>query len=261
VPLGSELHLALSTLMCAWRMHVRALPAERVNLAQIFPVLIREKSVPMPQALVDFCYMMSIASVAPTDPADPALIDVLAEIAGGRLSFDDKHLVFRPEGNADMSLPISATASLIKSIAGLRVFLSTAVRGDVIIIDEPEMCAHPDAQIALTELFAIMVKRGIHVVLATHSPYVVDHLSTLVEASRLEGDARARIVQKLRLRSDDALLAPEQLAVYRFDPNGEVTPIFDPETRSIDPSTFSDVGDAETNLFSDVLATERRHGN
>jgi hypothetical protein len=40
-----------------------------------------------------------------------------------------------------------------------------------------------------------------------------------------------------------------------------VTSIFDRETRVIDASVFSDVGDAETNLFSKVLAAERDHGD
>ncbi len=155
-----------------------------------------------------------------------------------------------------------AASSLVRALAGLDVYLRYwAQPGDLLIIDEPEMNAHPDAQLRIIELLATLVNQGVRVVVTTHSPYVLDHLGTLVEASRLKGDARARIVERLRLKSSEALLEPEQLAVYRFDLAGEVTSIFDRETRSIDPSTFSDVGDAETNLFSEVLTEERGRGN
>jgi hypothetical protein len=157
---------------------------------------------------------------------------------------------------------MAATSSLVRSLAGLDIYLRYwAQPGDLLIIDEPEMNAHPEAQLRITELLAHLVNNGIRVVLTTHSPYVLDHIGTLVEASRLEGDARAKIVKKLRLKDESALLAPDDLGVYRFDLDGKVTSIFDPETRAIEPSIFSDVGDAETNLFSEVLAAERHHGD
>ncbi len=133
--------------------------------------------------------------------------------------------------------------------------------GDLLIIDEPEMNAHPDAQLRITELVAYLVNKGIRVVLTTHSPYVVDHLGVLVEASRLQGQARTGIVERLRLKTDEVLLNPQQLAVYRFDADGTVASIFDRDSCSLDPSTFSDVGDAEANLFSDVLEAERDRGH
>jgi predicted ATPase len=155
-----------------------------------------------------------------------------------------------------------AASSLVRALAGLDVYLRYwAQPGDLLVIDEPEMNAHPDAQLRITELLAYLVNKGVRVVLTTHSPYVLDHLGTLVEACRLEGDARTRIVRSLRLQSDEALLQPEQLAVYRFDLDGKVASVFDQETRVIDSSVFSDVGDAEANLFSEVLAAERRHGD
>ena len=158
------------------------------------------------------------------------------------------------------SLPIETSASVVKSLAGLALYLASegSLVGDTLIIDEPEMNAHPAAQLAIVECLASLVKRGVRIVITTHSPFVLDHLGTLVEASKVEGAARERIVEKLKLKSADAILQPSDLAVYRFDTSGEVSSIYDPESRVIDGSVFSDVGDAEANLFSDVLAAERR---
>lgn len=254
--LRAELRAAVSDLLCAWRMQVRALPAERVNLAQIFPVLIRDKDIPMPRALVDFCWMMSIASFAQAEPRHAGLVDALAKITGGRTSFEDKKLVFRPDGAQDVALPIKAAASLVKSMAGLAVFLSTAVPGDVLIIDEPEMNAHPEAQVGLMELFAAMVRSGIHVVVATHSPYVLDHLSTLMEASRLSDAQRESVRGYFELGSAQVYLQPEEVAVYQFEPLGVVRSIFDREAGVVNWSTFTAVSERESRTVNAVIEAE-----
>ena len=185
-------------------------------------------------------------------------------LLGGRVAFENgsgSGLVFRFGSTGE--LPIQGAASLVRALAGLDLYCRRwSERGDLLIIDEPEMNAHPGRPAPHHRApRARSSTRASGVLLTTHSPYIVDHLVTLVEASRLEGDARARIVGKLRLGTEQALLAPEQLAVHRFGLDGKVTSIFDREARSIDPSVFSDVGDAEANLFSEVLAAERPGGD
>ena len=240
---------------------VLALPAERKLIASIFSRQrlqdLQKLSLPV-RHYNDFLAIAGSAFERPVAPT-PGIDGLL----GGRVTFENgsgSGLVFRFGSTGE--LPIQGAASLVRALAGLDLYCRRwAERGDLLIIDEPEMNAHPDAQLRITELLATLVNQGVRVLLTTHSPYIVDHLVTLVEASRLEGDARARIVGKLRLGSEQALLAPEQLAVHRFGLDGKVTSIFDREARSIDPSVFSDVGDAEANLFSEVLAAERPGGD
>ncbi|WP_420814218.1 AAA family ATPase [Polyangium fumosum] len=100
-----------------------------------------------------------------------------------------------------------------KSLAGLQLFLETAERGDLLIIDEPELSAHPEAQVKLVELFALMIRRGIQLVLITHSPYILDRLSTLLELARLSEEQRARVADVLALGNPDAYVTPDEVAV------------------------------------------------
>jgi predicted ATPase len=146
----------------------------------------------------------------------------------------------------------------VKSLAGLDVFLRGARKGDVLIIDEPEMNAHPAAQMGLVELFAMMANQGIRVVLATHSPYIVDHLTNLVEASTLPAVSREEIARSLALGSESAFLQPDKLAVHWFERKQEaievaVRPVFDRRERDIDWSTFSDMTDRISSLYSRIL--------
>ncbi len=254
--LRSVLRQAVESLLCGWRRHVRALPAERVNLAQIFPVLIRNKDVLMPRALVDFCYMMSLASAASLPPPDSTLTEALVKVAGGRLSFESGELVFRPLSSGDVALPLKAAASLTKAIAGLGVFLSTATRRDVVIIDEPEMNAHPESQVALVNLFAAMLRQGIEVVIVTHSPYILDHITTLLEASRLDSGPRSEVGKRLALGSPDLYIDPQELAVYQFETSGEVRSVLDRENGVIDWSTFTAVSDRESTIVNALIDAE-----
>jgi hypothetical protein len=245
-----------------------ALPSERKALIATYNMLRPEFEHVLPRPVVEFVELLkTLENIAPAQQ-EIKLLDAVDHLEGSILKGNIRfHSVAAGVGLAYFlgtggSLPMHAASSLVRALAGLDIYLRYwAQPGDLLIIDEPEMNAHPDAQFCITELLACLVNKGIRVVLTTHSPYVLDHLGTLVEASRLEGNARAGIVEKLRLKSPEALLEPEQLAVYRFGLDGKVTSIFDRTTRSIDASTFSDVGDAETNLFSDVLAAETRHGD
>ena len=226
VACAGELAVALGELGTAWRYQVRALPAERVHLVQAFSLLLQQREFPMPRALVDFCYMMSTAASVGSAGPEGGLAAALVKATGGAFSFADGQLLFRSviDGKLGDVLPIKATGSLAKSVAGLSVFLANAGRGDAVVIDEPEMNAHPEAQVALVELFGMMVRAGMHVVVLTHSAYVVEHISALVAASRVEPEDRRTL-----LGSGEAYLTEEEVAVYDFE--GEnVRDVFDRAT-------------------------------
>ena len=254
----SSLQDAVRVLVLAWRYQVRALPAERVNLVQVFLAMLRAKDAPMPRALVDFCYLMGIAaSTGVAAPTSGSLADGLGNVVGGNFLFREGQLLFRhrsaPEGE---ELPISAAASLAKSLAGLGAFLANAGPGDVLIIDEPEMNAHPEAQVALVELFAAMIRSGMHVLLITHSPYIVDHVSALIEAARVTPEDRAAVRTKIGLAGEDVWLMPEEVAVYDFQ-GPTVRQVFNRETGSIDWSTFTNVNGRESELMRALVAREK----
>lgn len=240
---------------------VRCLPVERALLASLAPEILAQRMV-LRRPLVDFAFMMAKAQArAGADgPLGSKLAPWLERTVGGRYERTARGVAFVPSGGTTTTIPLAASSSLVQSLAGIWAYLREIGDGDVLLIDEPEMNAHPAAQLAIVELLAILASSGVRIVVTTHSPYVLDHLGTLVEASRLSGDPRSKIVSKLRLGRDEALLQPEQLSVYRFDIDGTVHSIFDRESRTIDPSTFAEVGDAEANLFSEVLAAERTHG-
>jgi hypothetical protein len=158
-------------------------------------------------------------------------------------------------GRSGPMIQMNASASFVRSLAGLDLYLRTVPNQDVIVIDEPEMNAHPEAQIKLVELFAIMANEGRHVIVTTHSPYFVDHLNNLIQGAALPPEKRAELAQHLKLQDADAFISADKAAAYVFSEDGVV--------RNLVSDGVIDVGGfaSETDYLSDFYGKISIAGN
>ena len=94
-----------------------------------------------------------------------------------------KELLFQPKESTKLEMPI--VSSMVKELAPLVLCLRYLVKpNELLIIDEPEMNLHPAAQVEIAEFLAMLVNAGLHVLITTHSPYIVDHLANLMQAAK-----------------------------------------------------------------------------
>ena len=193
---------------------------------------------------------------------DESLAPHLARIVGGEI-------VFGSDGGGEgplalrlsdgRSLPLESASSLSRAVAGLSLYINHFVTpNDVLVIDELEMNAHPEAQMGLVELIAMLVNRGVRIVVTTHSPYVVDHLNNLMEAARVPSERREPLAAKFQLGTPTAFISPEKVACHAFEeerPGGSVVvrDVLDRTSGLIDWSTFSRVSERMSNLYNEVL--------
>ena len=107
------------------------------------------------------------------------------EVLGGSYSIDsDATIAFKP-GGVEASLDLHLSSSTAKNLFGLWFYLEhMAQKGDVLMIDEPELNLHPDNQRRIARIFARMVGRGIRIVLSTHSDYLVREFNNLLILGR-----------------------------------------------------------------------------
>lgn len=100
----------------------------------------------------------------------------LSDIMGGKFTFDNdsKTLKFAQDNIGVDFSPINI-ASGIKTFGLVQILLDTLVIGNnkILIWDEPENHLHPKWQIAFAEVLVRLAKRGIPVVISTHSPYFI----------------------------------------------------------------------------------------
>lgn len=83
-------------------------------------------------------------------------------------------------------LPIHLTSSIVKTMSSLVIYLKHIARkGDLLIIDEPEMNFHPNVQISLMRIFAILTKLDLRIIISTHSDYMIRELNNLIMAGTI----------------------------------------------------------------------------
>lgn len=250
---------------------VFVLPAERKTLASAHDLLRDEFSRVVTIPVADYAEFLGsrlrLAAHGFEPEGESSFQDLASllesQVVKGEIGFEGDvegaRFFFRP--SAQLALPIHAASSLVRALAGLNLYLRTAMPGDVVVIDELEMNAHPEAQLALTELVTTLVNRGIRVVLTTHSPYIVDHLNNLMAAARVPPERQDELAPHFQLKSREAFLPVDKVAAYHFAPVGgkvEVRDVLDRETEAIDWRTFSRVTDELSNLYGRILEAKER---
>lgn len=175
-------------------------------------------------------------------------------ILNGRVNFS------KPEGELrqkllfeileDTALEIPIASSMVKELSPLVLYLRLlAEPGEWLIIDEPEMNLHPEAQVRLVEFLAMLVNAGLNILFTTHSPYMVDHLSNLITAAKQED--KESIKNLFYLQRTEAFIPKEKVSVYLFD-NGTAKSILD-EEGIIHWGTFSHVSDRVAKIYAELL--------
>jgi len=258
--------LATELLLFGNLCSVLAFPAERKALVTVYDLLKEEGDHLLIEPVADFVGLLkgAQASVGHRQGHNglPRVLALLEEkLLAGKVYFDSESDPFSLtyDDGKGRTLEMHAASSLVRALAGLHVYLKhVAAPQDLIVIDEPEMNAHPEAQLMIAELLGVLVNKGINVVITTHSPYIVDHLNNLIEAAHLPEAKQDEIAPRFKLQTKEAFVPSEMISVYLFDENGRVSDLFDREERDIDWSTFGNTSDRMSNLFNEILETAKR---
>lgn len=144
----------------------------------------------------------------------PHIIESMNRIIGGEVLYSNRVLYFVPEGDEQVKLRIKESSSSVRSLVDLVIYLRhRAQKGDILMIDEPELNLHPENQRRLTRLFAQLVNAGIKVYITTHSDYIVKELNNLTLISVISRKDKAKLFKEYGY-SEKELITREQSAVY-----------------------------------------------
>ena len=158
---------------------------------------------------------------------------------------------YRPDGWKH-DLPLMSTSSMVSELAPLVLYLRHLVqRGDTLIIEEPESHLHPAMQAEFAQHLAGLARAGIHVIVTTHSEWLLDQFTNLVRMSGLKEN------QRKGLPGGNVALHPDQFGAWLFKPKqrpkGTVV-----EEIKIDPdaggllSDYSDIAEQLFNTWSEI---------
>jgi hypothetical protein len=143
----------------------------------------------------------------------PDLLVDFANIIGGDYTVTrNDELYFVPKGKR-VRLSMDESSSAVRSLLDVGFYLRhVAQRGDLLMVDEPELNLHPENQRRVARLFARLINLGIKVFITTHSDYIIKEMNTLIMLGRAKSHLEG-IRAREGYRSDE-LLSAEQIRVY-----------------------------------------------
>lgn len=173
------------------------------------------------------------------------------EILNGGLAFSTpepeprRDILFSPAQGATLEIPIAS--SMVKELAPLALYLRYLARPDeLLVIDEPEMNLHPEAQVKMIEFLAMLANAGLRLLITTHSPYLLDHLSNLIHAAQYETEEQRSLAGIFFLQDWEAFISQDKVSVYCVQ-NGTAENILQ-ENGRINWSTFGSITDQIANI-------------
>ncbi len=113
------------------------------------------------------------------------VLDDFADIIGGDYQITQyDQLYYIPEGT-DLKLTMDQSSSAVRSLLDIGFYLRHIVqKGDLLMVDEPELNLHPANQRRIARLLARLVNLGVKVFITTHSDYIIKELNTLIMLNR-----------------------------------------------------------------------------
>ena len=135
-------------------------------------------------------------------------------------------------------------SSMVSELAPVVLYLRHVVtRDNLLIVEEPESHLHPAIQVEFTRQLAALVRRGIRVIVTTHSEWLLEELANIVRRSELPED-------------DAPALRPDQVGAWLFEDrrNGSVVSEIGLDDSGLYPSGFDDVAAALHNEWADIAS-------
>lgn len=161
------------------------------------------------------------------------------ELLKGKVQISNEgDIQFKPSKSPRKILPIQMTASIIKTMASIVVYLKHIARkNDLIIIDEPEINLHPDNQIVLAQFLARLMNHGFRLMVSTHSDYVIREINNLVMMSHADC-ATIKRISEAKGYTSDMFIKQEELAVLYFNYKKKSAKEIDVESLPVDEFGF-----------------------
>jgi len=111
-------------------------------------------------------------------------------------------------------IPLHRASSTVSELAPLFLYLKYIIEpGCILIIEEPEAHLHPENQRILAKFLVRLIRKGVNIVITTHSEYLLEQLSGFILLSKVDTKKR---VEKYKYSEED-FLKPDEIATYVFD--------------------------------------------
>lgn len=111
-------------------------------------------------------------------------------------------------------IPFHRASSTVSELAPIILYLKYFIEPeDILIIEEPEAHLHPENQRILAKFLVRLIRKGVNILITTHSECLLEQLSSFILLSKIESEKR---VEKYKYNKEDYLKSNE-IATYVFN--------------------------------------------
>ena len=142
------------------------------------------------------------------------MLKSFADIIGGAYFVSKEgEIKYVPSGSKRTKLALVESSSAVRSLLDIGFYLRhIAQKGDLLMVDEPELNLHPANQRRIARLFAQLVNIDIKVFITTHSDYIIKELNTLIMLN--QDKQYLKKIMKKEKYSEAELLCADRVKVY-----------------------------------------------
>lgn len=135
---------------------------------------------------------------------DKEILGYFSDILQGSYKVINQEVFFVTK-KSKKQIPMYFSSSATKSLIELFFYIQhSAQKGDLLIIDEPELNLHPDNHMKIARLLAHLLNKGISIFITTHSDYLIKELNNLIRLNHQITD-KAKILKKYKYKEHDIL--------------------------------------------------------
>lgn len=135
---------------------------------------------------------------------DKEILGYFSDILRGTYKVSNQEVFFITK-KSKKQIPMYFSSSATKSLIELFFYIQhTAQKGDLLIIDEPELNLHPDNHMKIARLLAHLSNKGIYVFITTHSDYLIKELNNLIRLNH-NIKSKAKILKDYKYKEHDIL--------------------------------------------------------
>jgi predicted ATPase len=144
------------------------------------------------------------------------VLNDFSNIIGGEYQVNrNNELYFIPKSSR-VKLTMDESSSAVRSMLDIGFYLRhVAKRGDLLMIDEPELNLHPENQRRVARLFARLLHLDISIFITTHSDYIIKELNNLIMLNSYKKHIKDTAVREGY--KEDEILGIDELKVYIAD--------------------------------------------
>ncbi len=180
---------------------------------------------------------------------NPEMLRDFSDIVGGDYSMSPNDQLFFSPKEGGPRLTMVESSSAVRALFDIGIYLRhVAQRGDLLIVDEPELNLHPENQRRIARLLARLVNSGVKVFVTTHSDYIIKELNTLIMLNHDKPHLK-RIAKDNGYR-DAELINSDQVKVYIAE---EVPSEEEPGGHTLVPADIDPVLGIEARSFDETI--------